>query len=75
MWGGRGRERIFSLCLSQIIVMLQVNPPEGKRLVTDWKTIVLIVEPGKHLLRTSVRVVRICCIHALHMFILDQLLL
>ena len=61
MWGGRGRERIFSLCLSQIhvIVMLQVNPPVGKRLVTDWKTIVLIVEPGKHLLCTSVRVVHV----------------
>ena len=45
--GGRGRERIFSLYLSQIIVILQVNPPEGKRTVTDWKTIVLFVEPGK----------------------------
>ena len=58
---GRGRDRIFSLCLSQIIVvMLQVNPPEGKRLVTDWKTIVLIVEPGKRLLHTNVPVIHVC---------------
>ena len=57
----RGRERIISLCLSQIIVvMLQVNPPEGKRFVTDWKTILLIVEPGKRLLRKSVPVVHVC---------------
>ena len=38
-----------------------MNPPEGKRTVTDWKTIVLIVEPGKLHSVQAYGVVRICC--------------
>ena len=48
--------------------MLQVNPPLGKRIVRDWKSITLIVEPGKF--STWCMMIEIACTVCMHMFVM-----